>query len=197
MVEKKIATYLDKLGSYLRDEYPTETTADLEHIAKAFFKVSNIYHSLDERTGTSSVSVEKGVISIHYFAFTYEGEKLVLGHEMGHIAAGHMYGRDGRALPHKICESEANYFSARLNGLSDRDYERLREADKECMLEVLESLREDVEAVSSDFRAVFADLNKVIYGSKQSVREEMDLFREQMKEFRRSLRSPYDGKWRF
>lgn len=161
MVRKNITAYLDCVTNMIRQNYPTETIEDLEFIAREEFNVRHINHKFKEGMNTSSVyRNEKMELVINYLAFSDIGERLVLGHEIGHIAAGHLgMSINGQVYlsntPKKEWENEANYFSARLNGRSDAaDYRLLREAERRHLREIYDQAKKEFYLAMKEFKII-------------------------------------------
>jgi len=188
MINIKVTTHLRKLSGAIRYNYPTETLSDLENIAREVFNVSHIYHSFKEdMPGVSCASIDDGVLSIHYKTYTPDAEKLTLGHEIGHIAAGHLFRRD---VPEEAGQKEADYFSARLNGLSNREYQRIMRTEREYFfVNILAPMIEDLNAVSADIKAVSEDFESVLNSGNATLKENIESLYDYEAELKKRLRS--------
>jgi len=112
MIEPHIIEKLDEEVNRFREKYNLINTENLEKIAENEYGASVIETPL----GLSSkwVKTDNGLF-IFYHASFKPYEPLTLGHEIGHLAAGH---HEGYNPISEMAEKEADYFSARLNGVS-------------------------------------------------------------------------------
>lgn len=102
----------------IRARYNPQTTEDLEKIAVEEFGVSKVVHTF--LTRSKAILTKKKQFYIFYHADFKPCLPLMLGHEIGHIAAGHFHA----AVAEKVREKEANYFSACLNGFAPSVYQK-------------------------------------------------------------------------
>ncbi len=111
MIQQEIAERLDNEADRLRDKYGFMTAKKLERIAR------DEYNSFVLKTSSivlapSAYRTGGGSVIFYHNSFFRPNRKLTLGHEIGHIVAGHLdsYRPDLRTM-----EEEADYFSARIN----------------------------------------------------------------------------------
>lgn len=119
MINEYVKRYLDSEIKRLKCKYDTKRTSELEKIAIKEYGVSNIINS--SIIDISKAKKTQNGIYILYHAKFKPYEPLVLAHEIGHIAAGHLDKREEK-LYEKEMEEEADYFSINLNEVSKRKY---------------------------------------------------------------------------
>ncbi|MBI2499520.1 hypothetical protein HYV88_04735 [Candidatus Woesearchaeota archaeon] len=125
MIEPNIVEKLDIEIDRLRVKYKPKSTDDLERIARNEFGVVNVIKTPMVNSGRVVKDDESGLYIFCHAELERYGP-LVLGHEIGHIVAGHLNGHRPQAA---IREEEADYFSAGLNDISlhELNFLRLRE----------------------------------------------------------------------
>lgn len=121
MIEPQITERLDTEVDRLRTKYDPKATDDLVKIAEDEYGARVVNTPL----GLSSMwkKTDAGLF-IFYFASFQPYEFITLAHEIGHLAAGHHNDRlrtsdqETYAKTLEVREKEADYFSARLNNVS-------------------------------------------------------------------------------
>lgn len=121
MIEPQIIERLDIEVDRLRTKYNPKTTDDLVKIAEDEFGAQVVNTPL----GLSSLwkKTDAGLF-IFYFASFKPYEPITLAHEIGHLVAGHhddrlrAFDSETYAKGLGVREKEADYFSARLNNVS-------------------------------------------------------------------------------
>ena len=117
MVGQRVIEKLESEVDRIRTRYDPKSTEDLVKSAKNEYGVREVVNT-PLVCNASRVSRVGKDLYIFYHATFKPRERHALGHEIGHIAAGHL---DGRPESWEQ-ESEANYFSQRLNGISPSKY---------------------------------------------------------------------------
>lgn len=121
MLSQERQLELESEAQRLREKYkPVNkliTVPDLERIAKEEYNVAAFYSPL-VWPSIIGLTKEEGLV-IEYFAYFAPYLKLTLGHEIGHVAAGH-FDYLGPLTPtlRRFEDAEADYFSVSLNQVS-------------------------------------------------------------------------------
>ena len=114
MVRVEIAEHLDREVFEIRAEFGEINVRSLEIIAKERYGVKAVVDTPLALWNSYVVDTWNGLY-IFYNAPFERYKPLALGHEIGHIAAGHF---DGNASGILEEEDEADYFSAKINNVS-------------------------------------------------------------------------------
>lgn len=118
MINAETIERLETEADRLRTRYYLKTTADLERIARDEYGVVSVIKTPLACDYSKLVRYEDKLYLFYHASFTPR-ETHALGHELGHIAAGHLNGRKPKL---SVQEEEADYFSQRLNGVSPSQY---------------------------------------------------------------------------
>lgn len=120
----------DRVGT----KYNPKTSQDLERIAKEEYGVKKVVKTPLVLVSGVVVNAKDGLY-IFYNASFESCEPFVLGHEIGHIAAGHFNGKHQPGLFTR--EFEADYFSQLLNGISPAKFYSLLTIEGALMVKQL------------------------------------------------------------
>jgi len=114
----------------VREKYRPQTAEDLEQIAREEYGVAHVVRT---PLAKSQVIKERGSgnLFIFYNAFYEPYLPIVLGHEIGHIAALHLKtrSRNLRKEQKEIQEQEADYYAACLNDIPLATVQHFRSRD--------------------------------------------------------------------
>lgn len=115
MVSKERKAILQYEAERIRQKYSVETVRDLTNVAKGEYGVADVVRT--SAIVTSAVVPSNGQNYIFLKCATPQYRRLALSHEMGHIAAGHLDNpRETQGVWGE--ELEADYFAAKVNGIS-------------------------------------------------------------------------------
>ena len=120
----------------IRTKYDPKKISDLERVAKKEYGVKECVFSPLFMFGSEAIRTSNNDFYIFYYASHKPRITHAFGHEMGHLAIGHLNKRNIPIKPadKDFLELEANYFSAKLNNITLDEYDEFLIKDVDCAI---------------------------------------------------------------